>query len=71
MYSNYALKGSNPEPSDPKPVRYIAVREMSRDFGISYSTFCSTEEERWEKVSRKIFIRFDGNTVTVWTSVLF
>ena len=49
----YARKDSNPQPSDPKPVRDIAVHEMGRDFGILCSTFCGTEEERWEKLSRK------------------
>ncbi len=50
----YARKDSNPQPSDPKPVQDILVREMGRDFGILCSTFCSTEGELWEMVSRKV-----------------
>ncbi len=56
----YARKDSNPQPSDPKPVREIDVREMGRDFGISCSTFCSTEEELWEKLSLAYLQKFIG-----------
>ena len=33
-------------------MRYLVVREMGRDFGISCSTICSTEKESRETVSR-------------------
>jgi len=35
-------------------MRDIAVREMGSDYGILCSTFCSTEGEVGEKVSRFI-----------------